>query len=502
MDPGAERLIRSRDVRRQEQAETAAQNLESILLMCDGPWFDPGVLRLHRRHAADVLRHLGEHQGLAKAVNELLYLLASSVSGPADLDDPTLLLNTATFLSLLAENYAPALGADCGECRQHLDALTQRVVADLVKVARPQCERLGDVVDAVRQFVRTHPPSSGRVILPEFPIGNTIPVRLIAEQLRGAGYRVETPRFALARSDTSGSTPLVGGMVTAGMTGLGLTSGDLVVYVDEWVTGTNFQTISTALADAARRAGAPLLPAGLLTDTSHAEKGYAKRQAAHDALAGRAGVAGGDFRFVFPGLATRFPRARGHYFFWSEHDRTAGYRKAQPLGMMVSSVAAAVETLADDDDALRAAWLRLTEDRAEMIPGAFARVIDLGTTAGVAAARSAFTASREAFRQSLPEIEAIDHPSNRGEVDDPAGLLQDICRAIVTVADRHGAALCVSLAVSHLRGRPGVDPEDRYHFRNHAPVIVELGEHAQGYHRALMYALRAIVERPAGGAGS
>lgn len=142
-------LAAAREERSANLADRAYVSLEDILRMCDREWFAPIVLDLHRRHRSAVLDHLGWNWGLAKTINELLLGLASVVSSRADLYDPTLLSNIATLLSILMERYTPALGTDREQACQRLEAVTQRIVADLVRL----CARQGDRLDLLPREV-------------------------------------------------------------------------------------------------------------------------------------------------------------------------------------------------------------------------------------------------------------------------------------------------------------------------------------------------------------
>lgn len=198
-------LAKSREEQSADLADRAYRRLEDILQMCDREWFDPIVLDLHYRHRSAIHDHLGRNWGLAKTINELLLGLASVVTSRADVYDPTLLSNIATLLSILMERYTPALGADREQACQRLEAVTERIVADLVRICTPQVESLIGLLRSVREWVLGQNPAIRRVIMQEFPIGNSIPVKLLRDSLAGSGISVEVPRFSLSRSDTGGS---------------------------------------------------------------------------------------------------------------------------------------------------------------------------------------------------------------------------------------------------------------------------------------------------------
>src|SRR5262249_45064542 len=153
---------------------------------------------------------------------------------------------------------------------------------------------------------------------------------------------------------------------------------------------------------------------------------YQRRVRSHDDLLKKVGRTGEEFRRVFPPLPSRFPRGEGMYFFWSEHDRTAGYRKMQVLGSLLSSIDAAVTRVADDQEAFKQAWVVTLEQFADKLAGAKERGISETTMRRLDVAREMFDKSREAYAECYPELEAVDHPSNRGEVSDPERALAEV----------------------------------------------------------------------------
>ncbi len=484
-------LAASKEARSAELADQAYRSLEDILLLCDQEWFDPIVLDLHRRHRSAVLDHLGRNWGLAKTINELLFGLSSVVTSRADLNDPTLLSNIATLLSILMERYTPALGSDREQACQRLEAVTQRIVADLVQLCAPQVECLIGLLRSVRDWVLGRKPANRRVIMPEFPIGNSIPVKLLRDSLAGSGITVEVPRLSLSRSDTGGSGSGARKIVAAEFGRLALAPGDAVVYIDEWSSGANFETLSDAIDRAVRGVdGVPFLPVAMLTDKSAEHQYYRRRVRSHDDLLKKVGRTGEEFRCVFPPLPSRFPRGEGMYFFWSEHDRTAGYRKMQVLGALLSSLDAAVTEVAEDQEAFTQAWVVTLERLGDKLAGAKEQGISETTMRRLDVAREIFDKSREAYAACYPELEAVDHPSNRGEISDPDKALAEVAAAICTIAEAKGAKVCIAVALAHLKRQPGIDPIDRFHNRKHVAAVRELDEPARAYHRLLMAQLQ------------
>jgi beta-phosphoglucomutase-like phosphatase (HAD superfamily) len=177
------------------------------------------------------------------------------------------------------------------------------------------------------------------------------------------------------------------------------------------------------------------------------------------------------------------------YFFWSEHDRTAGYRKMQILGALLSSIDSAVNEIVEDEEAFRQAWLVMLEQHAEQLAGAEEEGISESTMTRLDIARELFDKSREAYAECYPELHAIDHSSNRGEILDPEKAVAEVVAAINAIAEAKRAKICVAVALAHLKCQPGIDPADRFFNRAHVAAVRELDEPARAYHRHLMNAL-------------
>src|SRR5262249_54832845 len=120
--------------------------------------------------------------------------------------------------------------------------------------------------------------------------------------------------------------------------------------IDEWLSGANFRGITDHVRKLCAARGASLLPVALLTEDSPADERFTSHCRHHDKLLGALGEEGERWRVVFPRIVSAVEREG--YFFWSEYDRMAGYRKMQVLGSLLSTFDAAIEDLRRDRSTL------------------------------------------------------------------------------------------------------------------------------------------------------
>ena len=107
----------------------------------------------------------------------------------------------------------------------------------------------------------------------ECPVGNTLASKLLLALLTDYGYSVQLVRVTPSRNDrrTLGLTRAE--LLSRRLDQFGLRSHDLVVYVDEWNTGTNFNRIAGYISQyVGRMPGVFLLPVALLSPNADERK--------------------------------------------------------------------------------------------------------------------------------------------------------------------------------------------------------------------------------------
>jgi len=121
----------------------------------------------------------------------------------------------------------------------------------------------------------------------------------------------------------------------------------ILVYLDEWISGSNFNNIITILSQIN---GLKFLPCAFLTSESTKNEKYLQYKQRHSEICTRMGFDSDELRNQMPSL--NFSITSNQEFIWTESDRLAGYRKLEFLGSIVSTFFAVGELLFEDSQKL------------------------------------------------------------------------------------------------------------------------------------------------------
>ncbi len=406
-------------------------------------------------------------------------------------DIPSLLLNVAVCFTLL-EYTLDDTQPDRAKCRVLLGEAIDTLAARWAKAISHQVDRLAILLRVVIDFIERLALGESRIVLLEFPIGNSIPTRLLAELLQERGQAPHILRVALSRNDSRKAGVTRAELMDERLSTWGLTSNDLVVYVDEWLSGSNFNNLALRLDRIVKQKGAFLLPIAAVAPGAEAKDHYRSYCAEHDAIARKIGMSGSDLRIPFPPLQEGGIDTEQR-FFWSESDRLAGYRKMQHLGSLLGSIFEVVEEIRTNSELLLAVHGRFMQAVAEEgnpndeeFNAMFERPDSF---------RSALEAAYPDFCLWKEDVQKMDFESNKGVAEDPSGALQDLTVVLVGTAEGRKAKLLVDVAAMWIRSTE-IDPRNQYYFRGHVPVIAELPEELQGLARTFYrYLAPAIRDR-------
>ena len=425
---------------------------------------------------------LADNPAMCKAVEQAALTMQGAVSHGHRPDDIRLVQNVAAMLYVLrlgfGEADAPSQTLDA------LDGALDGAIRQAMLLARDQVDAFCDYICDIGRFLTGLALGNSRFIVLEMPTGNSLAVKLLTPLLENAGC-VETVRVALSRNDSKRAGITRGQLLEEQLTDSALGRNDVLVYVDEWETGANFYAVCRLL-----RRMLPddsfLFPGAFLSENASASPRYTSFCENHDRLLSRWGVRGSRFRKTLPALPSTLD---GGSFFWSEHDRTAGYRKMQLHGSIVSSMDETIELLHENAVERQMA--------AQIILGELASERDLpGTPSqGVAATMKLFEDSyrdyllcRDEFRQCADEY------AKGGQTEDFDASMEPILQRYDRVLGNRKADLAICMASAHM-GRVGsLDPVDRYHFREHAPVLIALDGPAARMHETVMQVLNARIK--------
>lgn len=396
-------------------------------------------------------------------------------------NQPSPLLGFAAFLLALRHELKGV--AELVEIDESALADLEDVADRWAEASGPQIETLGRLLaNVVHEFENMGP--GARIVLLELPVGNSIVVRLLEDMLRGSGLKPTTVTISLSRNDSrSAGTPRKE-LIAQKLNGLPLTSRDVIVYVDEWVTGSNFKVICEHVTKIVKRAGAHFISAAALAPDADKYERFESFCSYHDKLLW-GGQTGDRFRVVFPplnqGVSTR------QVFFWSEHDRLAGYRKAQFFGGIFSSICEVAREMSHDPTMVVAAKNALLEAQLDQgLPGGSDARLWSDETAVVELYRDYY----QDFVAWSSQAETIELQSNSGLIENVEDEIEDLVLRLGESLDGRRAKLCALLAVVWLSGAE-VDSRCPFPFRHHVPVLLELEPDFAHLHRLFLQAVRS-----------
>lgn len=427
------------------------------------------------RNAETVEAHLHATPALTFVTRQIYDTYRDALPDDDVLEDPTALVDFNSLIAFLVEDYPAALTEPARtRLQQALEELQRRAAASLVDAVLPQAQMLANTVRKIAEFALSRTLSPGRVILLDFPVGNSVPTRVVERILSGKGIHVEVVRVALTRNDSRSRGVTRKEILEARLAERGVRAADTVVLLDEWLSGANFRNVVELLGRIPVVREAVFLPVGLLTETSSAEERFTSHVAEHDRVIGRLGEEGAHYRFVFPALATRFER--NGYFFWSEHDRLAGFRKLQTFGAYLSALEGAIARIRTDPMVRRRARQEVV---AQMAADGGVAGADSDSTAALIADGGEldrlFEESCDDYERCKAEIHRIEPATARGVDADVEAELEEVVAKLHVIVDPRPAKICVLMALFLMEAEQEFDAPNPYYLAGHAPAIGELG---------------------------
>lgn len=387
-----------------------------------------------------------------------------------------IITNIAAFFAALAEQ--------CGALKDVRDrALVSlgHTLDALIYLVEPQVRA---VAQAVAIAVHACSALNGsRVVLFEFPVGNSIPTRLLKEALDARGFSTTLQTACLSRNDSRGRGITRKALLRQQLQGLTESSHDLYIYCDEWITGSNFYHFSRLLQDLAAEHGARLLPIGLLahdaslrdrysTFVKHHSRCVEALRAEHSKVLDPTSL-----RVTVPEVMTLTET-----FFWSENDRLAGYRKYQPLGSIVSAIDEAATLLSEDreefEKALFLALVQLESGGIRILPH------ELGDPrAHYEDYKSSFDSYKKDVRARLL---AASYCTNTDPFADHRSIRPTVADLIDGVAKGTPAYAALVISCAYLANTHAYETPERYPVSVHAPMCRRLAGAEAELHVMLM----------------
>lgn len=438
-----------------------------------------------RENSATYLRVFERETSLCKNAIQLSVENSFAAAAYPAADDSSTLGNAASLLSQLL-----------------IACERQEVSSGLLEVIETAYENLqrtflGTVIDQVDELCsflievsRTLgklPIGDSKIFLLDLPVGNTIPVLLLRDLLEPS-YNVEIIRISLSRNETKKAGVTRRDLLRERIAGANIRDNDIVIYLDEWETGSNFRAISEHLRkDLPPKAF--FLPLALLSAEAVKHERYGSHCDNHDKMV-RA-TWNGTFqrhRILMPRMRTCVPIQT--YFFWADADRLAGLRKMQLHGSFFSTFDQTIEALNSSVEKLAFAIMFTIAEAAESgEPPCDYRTSVHTLQAMFMDGYKDYVACRDALR------ECADSLDRGGEIDDFSNEIRVVSEFQTKVLKDRPAEMAFMMAHSYLKYLGSTDPADRYFFTAHAPILVELtGRMALPHQVTMQFLRRRLME--------
>lgn len=446
------------------------------------------LILLHRESKDELLQLFERDRALSQHLQDFVFMYLNVVNDENDILEPSFLQGIGSVFGTVAREYVG------GYVASKRDSVRKLMLDLIASIAKDYSERVESQTRAIWTLIErvicengvVH--HKGRILLIEMPLGNSVPTKLLQYFMHKLGFRVETIRIALARNERASQGTTRKEILAKQLTDI--SKEDLLVYCDEWFSGANFKSLAEHINGITKRAGATLLPIGILASGSDRYIADASAIRMHDKIVQQNGFGSERsprFRIEFPSVRSKFEFPG--YFFWGEHDRTSGYRKMQVLGSYLSSVKATLEMLASDQQLLKEASAFVLMDAAEHhveIPGDILDHFD--------SFYMKFHAGLREFRQQEPELRAIEDTTNEGICDEDFGVANTRVMGKFREVLGEEARFSVEIAILFNIRRGVTEPADRYYLQTHAPIIRDLEDDRRQFHDALMMQLVAKIE--------
>lgn len=420
------------------------------------------LLAILKRNPTKHISLFRTNPSICKAIERLMTTIIDAEQAGHNRSDIRLVQCASAMMHILLIA-ASEHGAD--EATVHaLAVMHNRATKHYLSLASGQADAFCQYLQEIAFFFEKLALNDSRIFLVELPVGNSLAVKLLTPLLE-RNAPVTIVRGALSRNDSKKCGITRCELLAERFKEAKPRRNDVVLYMDEWDTGSNFNNLCKVQKKVLDNQTL-FFPAAILTKNAKSNKRYATFRKNHDSLLDAWSMQGERFRKILPPLPSML---KGGYFFWSENDRIAGYRKMQIHGAIFSSLDTVIETFRRDDKSLLLAiQIFLGEQASEHdLPGT--------PSEQVAAFYKIFPDSYEDYQLCKGELrKCADDFASGGDIEEFGDALTLTTKEYGKILNARKAKQCVILALDYLKRLGSLDPTNRYYFRTHAPVLIDL----------------------------
>ena len=473
---------------------------------------------IHEQNKDKLTDSLRKNPGFSRLIFQFFNNTPIRIKLSAILQNPSILNNIMAFLNIVLVEFSVALSGSAKEQTiSRAKFLLDQIASDYISAINPQIFGLKSLLSAVTKLNICTQSDEEKIVILEFPVGNSLPAKLLNQYLKNKGYKVSILMIALTRNDSK-LQGITREKLLEDKLSKALNSGDIVLYVDEWISGSNFNNLCSLVSKIIDKLDVKFVPIGLLAHNAEKNPRWGTYTKEHDKYLHRLGLHGADYRIPFEPILKS--GTMGYPFFWSEYDRISGYRKMQLYGSIYSSLIEAVEKIAKNrmlrqkayNYVLKIAnlpnvncrfrrlcgpiWVRIIAvilKITKLLPGSIPfraqkllRPLIPIEMIFIEFIEKKFFLGYKVYLAKKQELEKLDHSSNTQPVENIETCLAEIADQITEVLGDKNAELCISVALLYERIEGVVDPVNRYHFKNHVPLVVNLEKESRILHEVVM----------------
>lgn len=441
------------------------------------------IISFFVKNKRTLIGYFNDHPGFSSFIQYSWENSLLTLSSPNPYSNPAIVLNLASILNQVQaedEFIKNEKVFELNRCRIiSLLEVFVNLSGDQVKLL---FKLINNIVDYAVKL------SGAKIYLIECPVGNSIPTKLLHEILKTKHLNPIILKISLSRNDSVNAGKTRKQLIESIFNSANLDAACLLIYLDEWITGVNFYNLTNHFSNILKNTNSYFLPVGYLVPSS---KNYSRHQTFikyHNKLIDLLGLNGNSFRIELPFLMAdndNYP------YFFSEHDRLAGYRKMQIFGSIFSSIDNAIDELESSPDQVVETFKSLYAKNGSEKDFEIYSVKEIIKNPEII--QDIFTKGVVDYKNLKKELTSIDHSSNQGDIDDLYSDTQVVSKIFSEKIQSHPAKNCVLLACEYLQINNSVDPFDRYFFKHHVPVIANLSGNIMFLHESMMTLLRKYI---------
>lgn len=345
-----------------------------------------------------------------------------------------------------------------------------RQLDQVISASEHQLKKLCSFLNQIRSHILEL--NYSEVYILELPLGNSIPSIILKEMFEERGINVKILSSSVNRNDSKRKGITRTQIINQRLSEI-KSDNSILVYIDEWISGTNFHNILNILNEHEKL---KLVPCAFMLEESKSEKRFETYKTFHDDICRKINLTFDDLTCVVPELNSLI--SSHQKFIWAESDRLAGYRKMEYWGSIVSSFISAGELLYNEPETLNETLKKYISeytdlDNGNQIPKDIREDIN-----------NAFKVFNDRFSDSLKREFESQEVNNFAEFD----IVSETHKANSLIKSIEGykeSELAINIIGYYLK-KNTISPTSRYFYKGQVPLCTPLDEENNLLHRVFV----------------